>query len=407
MITTIPIIGFGLLVLIGNLLKKAFVTKKIPDVIILIGIGVLIGPVFGFIAPEDLGIVGPVFATATLVILLFDGGIALQVRVIMGALRNAILLSFSTFLMTVIIAAGLFMAVFHVDQITGLIFGCVIGGSSSAVVIPLVRELSVSESTKTTLMIESALTDVYCIVSVLSLLELYQSAVFDIPLVFLQIGSSFFVAIGAGSVAGVIWVLFRDKVRPVESVFTVPAVVCILYGITELMNGSGAIAVLFFGIILGNANLLNAIFREKEKPPLKNLSAGEVELFNQISDLLKTFYFIFVGISLRMATPIFIAFCALLVVILHVFRIPCVIGSVFPPNSEDRWIVVAMIPKGLAAAVLASIVVLYDIPHAELIETLAYFVIIFSILSASVIAFVSERKRKKREEKTEIAFPSV
>ena len=98
--TAVQLIALGLLVITGNVLKRVFIVKKIPDIILLIFIGIIIGPVAGLISPSDLGIIGPIFSLMTLVIILFEGGISLRVQEIVGSLRGATLLSVLTFLTT-------------------------------------------------------------------------------------------------------------------------------------------------------------------------------------------------------------------------------------------------------------------------------------------------------------------
>jgi NhaP-type Na+/H+ and K+/H+ antiporter len=70
----IVVLFLGVLIFLGNVFNRVFALTKIPDLLILIGIGILIGPVLGFIAPEEFGIVGPLFATVTLAVILFEGG---------------------------------------------------------------------------------------------------------------------------------------------------------------------------------------------------------------------------------------------------------------------------------------------------------------------------------------------
>ena len=65
------LIFLGILVFSAHLFSMIFSKKKIPDVLLLLVIGVLIGPVLGFVTPEDFGSVGSVFTSITLVVILF------------------------------------------------------------------------------------------------------------------------------------------------------------------------------------------------------------------------------------------------------------------------------------------------------------------------------------------------
>ena len=69
---TIAIIG--LLIFTAHLFSEIFSRKRIPDVLFLIIIGLLIGPVFHWISPESLGNAGSLFSGITLVTILLRAG---------------------------------------------------------------------------------------------------------------------------------------------------------------------------------------------------------------------------------------------------------------------------------------------------------------------------------------------
>lgn len=400
MYTALPIIALGLLIITGCILKRVFILTKIPDIIPLIFIGIIIGPIAGLIHPSDLGIVGPLFSLMTLVIILFEGGISLKIQEIMGALRGAAFLSILTFLMTSILSAGMLMMVLGEDRMTALIFGCIIGGLSPAVVLPLIKQLSLTEKTRTILTIESALADVICIIVVISLLNIAQSHIFSPAEAMINLGESFLVAIGAGLIGGIFWAVFRDRIKNIETIFTIPALVCILYGCTELLNGSGAIAVLVFGIVLGNLCYLEKIVVGGiSYCPPNSLSTKEVELFTQMADLLKTFFFIYIGISMVFVSPQILLFCIAIVCVIHLFRIPAVLATISSQIPRfDSLIASGMIPKGLATAVLASLPVQYGQSDFTYLQPVIFTIIIMSIFSSTIIIFILDKMHGQEED---------
>ena len=62
----LTILSIGLLVFFGHFLTAFFERTKIPDVLILMLGGIVVGPIFNWISPEDFGKVGPVFTTLAL-----------------------------------------------------------------------------------------------------------------------------------------------------------------------------------------------------------------------------------------------------------------------------------------------------------------------------------------------------
>ncbi|MFO8021982.1 MAG: hypothetical protein R6U65_05920, partial [Perlabentimonas sp.] len=68
------IVFVGLIVFLSHLFTGIFQRKRIPDVLLLMIVGLVMGPLLGLVSPADFGVAGPVFTTITLVIILFEGG---------------------------------------------------------------------------------------------------------------------------------------------------------------------------------------------------------------------------------------------------------------------------------------------------------------------------------------------
>lgn len=50
----LTILFLGILIFLGNVFSRLFTLTRIPDLLFLIGIGLLIGPVLGFVFPRIL-----------------------------------------------------------------------------------------------------------------------------------------------------------------------------------------------------------------------------------------------------------------------------------------------------------------------------------------------------------------
>jgi NhaP-type Na+/H+ or K+/H+ antiporter len=76
----IVLIGLGGLVFLAHLFSAIFEKVRLPDVVPLVILGLLLGPVFGLTDPSTFGKIGGVFTTLALVIILFQGGYRLAFR---------------------------------------------------------------------------------------------------------------------------------------------------------------------------------------------------------------------------------------------------------------------------------------------------------------------------------------
>jgi NhaP-type Na+/H+ or K+/H+ antiporter len=135
---------------------------------------------------------------------------------------------------------------------------------------------------------------------------------------------------------------------------------------------------------------LKRMFKEQ---PVK-LNDTERQLFSEVVFLLKTFFFVYIGISIRLDHfwPILIGF--IITLVLFALRIPIVRASVhkekgeFP--TEDKMFMSGIVPKGLAAAVLATIPVQQGLPGGDIIQNIVFAVILFSITFTSIMVPVLE-----------------
>ena len=50
-----------------------------PDVLLLVGIGIIVGPVLGWVHPTMLGNLGAIFSSVTLVFILVDSGLDIHI----------------------------------------------------------------------------------------------------------------------------------------------------------------------------------------------------------------------------------------------------------------------------------------------------------------------------------------
>jgi len=207
--------------------------------------------------------------------------------------------------------------------------------------------------------------------------------------------ASFLIAIIIGVIAGVWWSSVYHKIASIKSIFITPAFVFIVFGFVSLLGFSGAIAALALGVTLGNLNYFKA---EKILPFLGEnitqveLTQVEKEFFAQLVTLLKTFFFIYIGISIHFTNMEIIYLGAALTVAIYLARI-VIVWLTIPRSipASDAAIVSVMEPKGLAAAVLAALPLEAGIAAGQAIQDITYIVIFFSILVCSVMVFLLER----------------
>jgi len=383
------IVIIGLLIFLSHLFAAGFKLTKIPDILLLMLIGLAIGPAFHIVTPADFGKIGPIFTTITLIVILFESGTSISIRNLLHAFLDTFLLTFLNFVVTTIFVAVLTYMMTGYGWTISIMFGSIVGGTSSAVVIPTVQNMTMQEKSKTILILESALSDVLCIVVALALLEAIKIGKVDGQVLTVNMLLSFAIAAVIGIGAGVAWSFLINRIRTIQnSILTTPFFVFVIYGLVEMWGYSGAIASLAFGIVLGNMDLLNffkRIFRFEPVP----LIDMEKRFFAEVAFLLKTFFFIYVGISIQMTNTHYILAGLLLTVIIFLSRIPVVWSSVSRETPvPDVSLMAVMTPKGLAAAVLASMPLQHGSSGGEFIQNVTYSIVLFTIVLTSIMIFL-------------------
>jgi len=391
----VTVLFLGLLIFIGNILSRFFTLTKIPDVLFLIAIGIIVGPFLGLVTPEAFGVVGPLFTMVTLAIILFEGGLNITVETLRSSITGTTAITVANFLAVIGITIGVmhFMGGFTIME--SCMLGSILGGTAAAVVIPFTNYLNLRHDSKVILTLESAIGDVLCIVVLLALLNVVKLNDFNAGHIIGNLIASFLIAIIIGVIAGVWWSSVYHKIASIKSIFITPAFVFIVFGFVNLLGFSGAIAALALGLTLGNLNF----FKAERVLPFLGDNVTQVELttiekafFAQLVSLLKTFFFIYIGISIHFTNMEIIYTGAVLTVLFYLVRIP-IVWFAIPHRipKEDAAIIAVMDPKGLAAAVLASLPLEAGIVGGQAIQDITYIVIFFSIIICSVMIFLLER----------------
>jgi potassium/hydrogen antiporter len=391
----VTVLFLGLLIFLGNILSRFFTLTKIPDVLFLIAIGIIIGPFLGLVAPSAFGVVGPLFTMVTLAIILFEGGLHITLETLKKSINGTMAITVANFVIITAICMMVMQYVAGFTFIESCMLGAIIGGTSSAVVIPFTNYLNMKNDTKAILTLESAISDVLCIVVLISLIDVVRLEQFNIGHLVGNLMASFLIAIIIGVVAGVWWSSVYHRIASIKSIFITPAFVFIIFGFVNLLGFSGAIAALALGLTLGNLYYFKA---ENILPFLGDnikqveLTPIEKEFFAQLVSLLKTFFFIYIGISIHFSNMSIIYIGAAITVIIYLARI-VIVWLTIPRSmpASDAAIVAVMEPKGLAAAVLASLPLQAGIAGGQVIQDVTYIIIFFSILVCSVMVFLLER----------------
>ncbi|MGQ9719152.1 MAG: cation:proton antiporter domain-containing protein [Nitrososphaerales archaeon] len=391
----------GTIVIIGFLGSYFFKRTGIPDILILILLGALVGPVLNLVEREALVGVAPIFAALAIAIILFDGGLNLNLHMVIKESPRATILAFLGFFFSMIITSIFTSFLLGWGILQGLLLGAIIGGTSSAIVIPLVNKINLSQKVSTLLSLESTFTDALCIVFAIAYLQFFTASPGESGFAIIARGivSGFSIAIVIGFASGVLWlkVLSSFTDEPYEDILTL-CIALLLYGLSEGAGGNGAITALIFGLVLGNGvKVSDSLYISRPIEASRIMKRFQSE----ISFIIRTFFFTYLGVILYFYDMRLILIGVFLSFIFLLVRYGAVLLSTIksPLLEIDKSMITIMLPRGLAAAVLSQLIVGYGVGGFESFQDIVITVIISTVVICTFGAYLL-KTRYYRNKKT-------
>lgn len=408
---SIILIALGLLIFFAHIFSAAFAKTRIPSVLLLMIIGLILGPVSGLINPDSFGTAGSVFTTITLICILFQSGTTLDLKVLGKSIGPALLAAVLNFIVITGISILLGTYFLHIKLVHSCFLGAALGGTSSAVVIPMVNQLRPSEKASTILNLEAALSDIICLIIAMSLLESFGTGDVNPGEIALDILFTMFVSYTIGGLAGFAWIVVLKKwlANLRNSMFTTFALAFIVYGLTNLIGMNGGMAILTFGLAVANFHS-SPLARKSmaDRASSMALNDNDRNFYSEIVFILQTYFFVYIGISIRFNNWLHILIGAVFTALMFGTRyLTMSLMGKKGLSKRDRRLLRVLGPKGLVAAVLASLPLQWAqathqparmLEICQSIQDVAYAVVLFSIITCSVIIILTEKKGDNEEQ---------
>ena len=166
----------GVIIVLGFIGSYLFDRKSIPDNLILITFGIVLGPMLKIIEPSGFGNIAPIFSSLALLIILFDGGMNLNLYKVLDESPKALILGFLNVIISMAATTAFTSILLGWDVMHGLLLGTIIGGTSSSIVLSFTEKLKAPERVSTLLSLESVFTDAIVIVVSITILNIIVEA---------------------------------------------------------------------------------------------------------------------------------------------------------------------------------------------------------------------------------------
>jgi cell volume regulation protein A len=267
--------------------------------------------------------------------------------------------------------------------------GSILGGSSSVVIMPAMALAKLEGRVTSLVSLESAFTDVFCVVGASVTIQLLSAEASGMS-PGLALAQSFGIALAVGFGAGFLWVIFMERLGGEHAYTFTLAALMALYVLVEQLEGSSALAVLTFAVVLGNAPSLGRFLHIVREP---RLGTSVTLIHSQVSFIIKSFFFTFMGLMLGPPWPLFALGVGAGIGLYLVRRVAVRVALAGRGWDLDRRrLVASCLPRGLAAGVLATLPAAAGVPDTADLPPFVFAAVVTSI-AVFAIAFPRARKR--------------
>jgi cell volume regulation protein A len=369
------LIGASILLLISVLVSKISDRFGVPALLLFLILGMLAGSDgFGGIYFDDPAL-AQFIGIIALVLILFSGGLSTEWNEVRPVFKEGLLLSTFGVLITAI-TVGLFASVLlGFSFLEGLLLGSIVSSTDAAAVFSVLRSkgISLKGKLKPLLELESGSNDPMAIFLTVGLIQLITQpnlSVLNLIGLFIQqmlIGA----LVGYGMGKAMLFLINRLKLgyEGLYPVLTL-SLVFLAFGLTDLIGGSGFLAVYLAGIILGRQDFLHQ----------KSL----MRFHDGLAWIMQIAMFLTLGLLVfpSRLTPIIGVGLLIAGCLMFLARPISIFISLLPStlNWREKTFISWVGLRGAAPIILATFPLLAQLQQANLIFNVVFFVVLTSVL---------------------------
>lgn len=395
---------FAAIAITGIVLGKLSEIVKVPDVILYLLAGIIIGPsLLNLISIQSFSIENNLILTFGSAFILFEGGKEINLRVLNKVKISVGMLSTVGVVISALVVGLVSSKVFGLPLLTALLLGSVIASTDPAALIPVFKQVTIKEKIKQTVVSESAFNDAVGAILVSTLLAVVTSGEFYAMESIKELVISTVVGIGTGIIVGyILTALVSDKrvgifhsYAPIMSVLKV----ALAYEIATMLHGSGYMAVFIAGLISGNKKLFGLWIPE--------VDFNSDHCFSEnIGSLARMAIFVVLGTQVNLeALSKYWAPSLLIVFVLMFIARPLVIlvSTLFDKDAKwtfrEKLFMMWVRETGVIPAALSGIIVSMKVPGFEIISSVVFMTILITlIVQASTTKLVAKKLRVLEDE---------
>lgn len=386
----------GLVILAGLIFTKISHIVKLPDVVLYILAGILLGPnILNWINISTYPVENQLILSFGAAYILYDGGREIDLKVLNKVKVSVGLLSTIGVFISTIIVGVCAKIVFNIPLEYALLMGAVIASTDPSVLVPLFKKMNISRKLKQTIISESAFNDAAGAVVTFSILGVIMGGEFSVSDSLLELFKTITGGLFVGATIGYLThLLIDEKKKGLLKDHTAELILVSVIGAYLIANHfgfSGFMAVFIVGMFCGNKKMFD--FWIPEESFQTHLRFKEI-----LTIILRMMIFVLLGTHLDFQNllanlgPTLIIVGVLIFIARPVSVIFCIIGD---KKAQWTWkeIVYMMWVRetGVIPAALAGMLMTSGVLHADIISSVTFATILVTLtFQASTSGFLAK-----------------
>lgn len=387
-ITFSTVAAIMILSIIGDTLSRKIL---LPNAIMLIFLGIIFGPILNLFPYDTLIAAVPYVAPLTLAFIAFEAGTSTNLHKVMTQSKRVALLSPLGFVFSMITVGSLLHFALGIRWAYALLMASAWSGMNTAIVDAVCKYVKVKEETYSTLTMISLVDDPIVLITTLTILNYILLGGMAPVQIATQLTYNICTSIFLGIILGIIWLnilyLLRKSLYPYTFML---AAILLVYSLTEILQGTGVIAVFIFGLILGNHKpIINALKLKISVSEFAMLEKSVEKFHSEMSFILRSFFLTLIGLIY-----VFTGFFTLLLglacsFLIHVTKfVAAKIGTAGSSMESDLPVMGLIVGQGAASASMSALPLVYALPHATLFTSIALNVILLNNITSIFLPFL-------------------
>ena len=380
------LVSGGIILAFGTVTGLIAQKMKVPDVAVLLVVGMLIGPeVLGLIDIKADSALYQIILLFGASYILFDGGASLRLSVLKQVWITIVVLATVGVVITAAVTSVAAHLALGVPWIVAMLLGAAIASTDPATLVPIFRQVRVRDRIAQTVMSESALNDATGAIITFGVLGVAMgTGEFSVASSLLDLVRQAGIGIFAGVLLGYLaaFLIAHERLGFLMEYAPVVTLMAVIgaYFAADGLQASGFMAVFVFGIVLGNKDAFGFQMAERDAQQLDQFVA--ITAF-----IMRLFIFILLGAQIDFALmKQYLVGGVIITAVFMLIARPLTVFLCAPPDRRARWSLNELLfmcwtrETGVIPAALAGLLIGVKAPGAHIIASVTSIAILMTIL---------------------------